>query len=171
MEFISSDTNVWIDFRVISRINLPFLLPFTYIMYAESMASELLTPVGFHEELVNAGLVGVEITYDEFTLADSWGSIYPRLSVPDRIALAIAKKRNIVLLTGDGALRKAAMRENVSVLGTIGILDKLFEGNYIQQEEYQYCLSELMKHNGAEVRLPSAELRKRLENLSQLSPY
>ena len=26
MEFISSDTNVWVDFRVISRIELPFRL-------------------------------------------------------------------------------------------------------------------------------------------------
>lgn len=37
MEYISSDTNVWIDFNIISRMNLPFLLPYTYIMYTESM--------------------------------------------------------------------------------------------------------------------------------------
>ena len=34
MEYISSDTNVWIDFNIISRMNLPFLLPYTYIMYS-----------------------------------------------------------------------------------------------------------------------------------------
>lgn len=37
MEFVSSDTNVWIDFQVIARLQLPFLLPYTYIMYTESM--------------------------------------------------------------------------------------------------------------------------------------
>ena len=44
-----------------------------------------------------------------------------KLSIYDRIALAIAKHRGITLLTGDGALRKAARAEGVHVLGTIGI--------------------------------------------------
>lgn len=167
MEFISSDTNVWIDFRVISRLSLPFRLPYTYIMYTESITSELLTPAGFQHELTAAGLVGVDITIEEFMLAESWGNVYPKLSIQDRIALAIAKERKIVLLTGDMALRKAAGKEGVSVLGTIGVLDKLFEGAYIAQEEYEYCLSELLKHNGGEVRLPSSELKKRLDSLKK----
>lgn len=112
-----------------------------------------------------AGLVSVDITIEEFILAESWGNIYPRLSVQDRIALAIAKERKIILLTGDMALRKAAGKEGVSVLGTIGVLDKLYEGKYILQDEYEYCLSELLKHNGGEIRLPSSELKKRLDNL------
>ena len=62
MEYISSDTNVWIDFNIISRMNLPFLLPYTYIMYTESMESELLNPEGFKDQLAEAGLVGVPIT-------------------------------------------------------------------------------------------------------------
>lgn len=52
MEYVSSDTNVWIDFCIIDRSELPFCLH-------------------------------------------------------DRIALAIAKERDIILLTGDGELRKA----------------------------------------------------------------
>lgn len=111
MEFISSDTNVWIDFQVIARLKLPFLLPYTYIMYTESIDSELLSPLGFRENLLEAGLVGVDITIEEFSLADSWGNTYPKLSIQDRIALAIAKRRNIVLLTGNMALRKAAVKE------------------------------------------------------------
>lgn len=56
MEFVSSDTNVWIDFQVIARLQLPFLLPYTYIMYTESINSELLSPSGFREDLLEAGL-------------------------------------------------------------------------------------------------------------------
>ena len=113
MEFISRDTNVWIDFEVISRLGLPFRLPYTYIMYTESIDSELLMPPGIKEKLTAAGLVGVDITTQEFLIADEWGKVYPRLSGPDRIALAIAKERKIVLLTGDMALRKAAEDEQV----------------------------------------------------------
>ena len=54
MEFVSSDTNVWIDFQVIARLKLPFLLPYTYIMYTESIDSELLSPLGFRENLLEA---------------------------------------------------------------------------------------------------------------------
>ena len=165
MEYISSDTNVWIDFKAISRLDLPFLLPYTYIMYEESMQSELLSPAGFYQELTEAGLIGIDITYDEFFLAESWGEKYPRLSVQDRIALAIAKSRRIFLLTGDGALRKAAHREGVNVIGTLGILDKLYNDLYISPEIYRDCLQGLQNHNGVDVRLPQDELARRLNSL------
>ena len=84
MEFIGSDTNVWIDFRAISQLSLPFRLPYTYIMYLESITSELLSPAGFQDELMAAGLVGVDITIEEFELAEAWGNVYLKLSVQDR---------------------------------------------------------------------------------------
>ena len=163
MEYVSSDTNVWIDFCTIERLNLPFLLPYTYIMHWEAIEKELLYPADLGTKLCDAGLVGVEITIDEFYLAESWGQTYPRLSVQDRIALAIAKKRGIVLLSGDAALKKAAVKEGVTTIGTIGILDKLFNENYISLSEYTFCLKKLMKCNGGIVRLPTAELEKRLK--------
>ena len=166
MEYVSSDTNVWIDFQVISRLQLPFLLPYTYLMYKESMDSELLYPSELRNDLVEAGLVGVDIDYEEFALADSWGETYPRISIQDRIALAIAKQRGIILLTGDKALRTSAMQEHVPVIGTLGILDACYKGNFISVAEYTYCLKSLQAHNGGEVRLPPQELTKRIESLA-----
>ena len=125
------------------------------------MESEILSPTGFLDELVAAGLVGVNITIEGFLLADRWGNIYPKLSVPDRIALAIAKQRGIALLIGDKALRKAASQEGVS---TLGVLDRLLNGNYIAKDEYLACITSLKQHNGYEVRLPADELDKRLDN-------
>lgn len=115
--------------------------------------------------MLEAGLVGVDITIDEFSLADSWENIYPKLSIQDRIALAIAKQRNIVLLPGDMALRKAATKEGVSIMGTLGVLGRLYEGSYITSDEYEYSLSEFLRRNGGAVRLPNSELKKRLAGL------
>lgn len=123
MEYISSDTNVWIDFMVIDKISLPFLLPYTYIMSEDAVNDELLSPAGFKDDLLRNGLVPVEYTEEEFFLADSYGTMYPRLSIYDRLALAIAKSRAITLLTGDKALRQAAKEEGVTLIGTIGILE------------------------------------------------
>jgi predicted nucleic acid-binding protein len=167
MEFISSDTNVWVDFSVINRIELPFRLPYTYIMNSDAIDDELFSPAGLRDELLRCGLVSVELTVEEFYLAEKFGPRYPRLSIYDRIALAIAKVRNIVLLTGDGALRKAANSEKVNILGTIGILDQLLDGNYIPESEYERCLLELQRHNGQVVRLPKSEINSRLQRLKK----
>lgn len=67
-------------------------------------------------------------------------------------------------MTGDGPLRKAAEQENVSVIGTIGVLDQLYEGKYIEGEEYVDCLKELLRNNGKKVRLPEKELQKRIDD-------
>lgn len=163
MEYISSDTNIWLDFVVIDRLHLPFKLPYIYLMDSDAIADELLNPPGIGNRLVRMGLQKTELTEDEFVLAEGLISKYAKLSLYDCIALAIAKVREITLLTGDGPLRKAAKAEGVQVMGTIGILDQLLSQCYIDSEEFQYCINELLKHNGKKTRLPERELRKRLE--------
>ena len=118
MQYISSDTNVWIDFAVIEKTELPFRLPYTYIMSKDAVENELLSPPGLGKELLSYGLVSVLFTIEEFSLAEEYGKKYIALSTNDRVALAIAKNRQITLLTGDGAMRKAAKAENVPVIGT-----------------------------------------------------
>lgn len=167
MQTISSDTNVWIDFRIINRLELPFHLPYIYIMYHESIDNELLNPKDLSYQLQQAGLQRVDITIEEFLLAEQYATRFPKLSIPDSIALAIAKERRITLLTGDRALRRAATAEDVPLLGTIGILDELYYGKYIPASEYIYCLEQLLHFNGGAIRLPTKELQKRLEKISQ----
>ena len=41
MEYISSDTNVWLDFATINKLEIPFKLPYTYIMNEDAIAEEL----------------------------------------------------------------------------------------------------------------------------------
>ena len=163
MKYISSDTNIWIDFNTISRTDLPFRLPCTYIMYKEALRKEIINPPELLTDLQKRGLIGVDITIEEFFYADELSKKYVKLSGYDRTALAVAKYRKIPLLTGDNPLRKAAEKEGVEVFGTIGLLDKLYEGDYINKLEYQFCLESLLEHK--ERRLPEEELQKRIESL------
>lgn len=162
MEYISSDTNVWIDFVEIDKLKLPFLLPYVYLMNEESIEDELRSPEGISYKLLELGLQKTELSTEEFFLAEEFGSKYTKTSIYDRIALAIAKKRNLILLTGDGALRKAAKEEGVVIMGTIGILDQLYDGDHIEGREYEECLRRLLEKNGGKVRLPQEELERRL---------
>lgn len=167
MEYISSDTNVWLDFVEIERLNLPFRLPYVYLMNDETVDDELLSPPGLSGELLQLGLQKTELTEDEFFLAEELASRYAKPSVYDCIALAIAKIRGLTLLTGDGPLRKAAIAEGVMVIGTIGILDQLHSGKYIEDEEYAECIQKLLEKNGGKVRLPKHELEIRLQKVKK----
>ncbi len=168
MEFISSDTNVWIDFSTINKLDLPFRLPYTYIMNGDAIDEELLSPPNLKSDLLHLGLKSVEIDGGEFILAAGYGLKYKQLSVHDRIALAIAKNRNLTLLTGDAHLRSAARKESVSVMGTIGVLDRLLAFGNISEQEYDDCLKEFLKHNGEAIRLPEDEIKKRLSAANKL---
>lgn len=162
MEYISSDTGVWLDFATINRLELPFRLPYVYLMNGDALEDELLNPPGLGEELVRLGLSKTELSEEEFFLTETLVGRYAKLSLYDCIALAIAKARGILLLTGDRHLRKAAALERVRVIGTIGILDRLREGRYVDADEYEYCIATLLNYNGGRVRLPEGELKKRL---------
>ncbi len=166
MQFISSDTNVWIDFVTIKKTELPFRLPYTYIMNHDAVDEEVLSPPGLGQELISHGLIPVKISIEEFFLAEQYGYRYKKLSIHDRVALAIAKNRQITLLTGDRALRKAAQYEGVPFIGTLGILDQLWDQKRITVDELKICLQRLLENNGGAVRLPESEILSRLLPLS-----
>ena len=164
MEYISSDTNVWIDFLQINELSLPFRLNFTYIMNTDAIDNELIEPPGLSSSLVSLGLKPVELELEELVMADEWGEKYKRLSRFDRIALAIAKSRGIVLLTGDRVLRNAAKSEKVIVIGTLGIMDMLLSEKKISKAQYKDYIKTFKALNRGEVRLPDDELDHRLDN-------
>lgn len=163
MEYISSDTNVWLDFETIGRLELPFKLPYIYLLNEDAVYDELLSPPELSKNLLALGLIATELTEEEFFLAEKYAKCFSKLSIYDCVALAMAKCRNIILLTGDALLRKVAQTEGVPVMGTIGILDRLYDGAYIVREEYLECLMRLQQYNGGKVRLPGKELERRIE--------
>jgi predicted nucleic acid-binding protein len=162
MDYISSDTNVWIDFMKIDKLDLPFKLQYVYLMENSTISEELLVPEGLNARLVKLGLKGTEMSFEEYILAEKFNSKYKRLSKHDCVALAIAKNREIILLTGDLNLRKAAQAEKVKIMGTLKILDELIGGEYISKDEYDDCLRGLSQFNGGVIRLPQEEIDKRL---------
>lgn len=162
MQYISSDTNVWIDFEQINRLDWPFALEYTYCMSCDAITDELISPPHFGDRLTALGLRSIQITDAEYLLAMGFASKYRRLSLYDRFALAIAKNRRFILLSGDGALRKAATTEGVEVHGTLWIFDKLLETGKISKDEYHEAMIDLRDDLSGTIRLPREEICKRL---------
>lgn len=159
---ISTDTNVWIDFSHVRRLSWPFKLPFTFVIEADTLATELRNP----EELRRLGLVPTDINIQETLTAIRFAGQYRALSRYDCAALAIAYERRIPLLTGDGALRKTAEKLGVKVFGTIWILDRLSEYKLIEPEDMLMCFRDLKQANHGRVRLPDRVLDERIQHLS-----
>lgn len=160
--FISSDTNVWVDFQKVGHLDYPFRLNFVYYISRDTFCEEFLTPESMKIELLKRGLQFAEMTDLEFTQAMIFQSHYRGLSQYDAFALAIAKQRGWTLLTGDMPLRKAAMRECVDVHGIIWIYDQLKDQGKMTDDEFFSAMNELIDavKNGR-CRLPMEELLKR----------
>lgn len=163
MEYISSDTNIWIDFFAVDALALPFRLDCTYLMSSDALEDEWLSPKGRGNELIELGLQAVKITTEEFYYAEEIRSRCPKLSAYDTFALAIAKFRGIALLTGDGRLRKTAIEEGVTVRGTLWIFDELLRNGILSEEEYRKFMLAMKAQNGRRIRLPEAELDRRVK--------
>lgn len=162
--FISSDTNIWVDFLLTNAIKLPFRLPHTFCMSSDAIDEELVQPRGIAQTLLKYGLQRVEITQEEFDYVLLVRENAPKLSVYDCFALAIAKMRGYILLTGDARLRKKAVEEGVEVHGTLWLFDQLKQDGIVTAEEYRGYMKELLRRTKEKdgVRLPISELNERI---------
>lgn len=134
--YISSDTNIWVDFQIVGALELPFKLSHKFYLSEETLNDELLTPPGIDKRLLNYGLITLELTDVEFFYAYDIKEKHPQLSNYDALALAIAKKRGFILLTGDKRLRNAATEEGVEVRGTLWVFDELLREEIVTEKEY-----------------------------------
>lgn len=165
MEYISSDSNIWFDFYAISKIQLPFRLDCKYVMFYEALRTEIIDPPELIDDLRRLGLIEIELSTEEFYFAAELKSKYPKISGYDAIALSVAKSRDILLLTGDNALRKAARKEGVVFMGSLGLIDRLLREEKITTAEYLDCLQNWKSSSSAGRRLPVSEIDRRIEKL------
>lgn len=163
-EYLCCDTNIWIDLANVGALVLPFKLDCKFLMYELTFCEELLRPTWICEKLEELGIELVSIEISEYELAGDYGVKYKPLSSHDCVALAIAKLRRVPLLTGDGNLIKAASKECVRVIGTIGLIDWVFGEKIISTADYVEYLKRLLSHPST--RLPISELEARISKYS-----
>ena len=162
--YISSDTNIWIDFYEIRHVDHPFLLEHEFYLSAAAYEDELIKSDELREELLEHGLRVADITDEEFTMAETYRRIYRKLSIYDAFALAIAKARSWTLMTGDHPLRTAAEREGIECHGVIWVYDELLRSGKINTESFREAMESLLVAvQDGRCRLPVNELIRRIE--------
>lgn len=131
------------------RLSWDFMAP-------DMVIAELLLPSW---GLLGMGLIEKSLPGSGMLKAVELVKKYPRPGRIDLISLVLAMQENALLLTGDEALRKAALHEGVEVHGTLWLLDAMLEGGAISKAE-GYRSLELMRDTGR--RLPKKEVSARM---------
>lgn len=124
MKLLISDANIFIDVKVGKQIEVMFQLPESFavpnILYEEELLQR-------HPELPSYGLQVLEIEERFMREAYRLRGIYTQPSQNDLFALALAKQEQCSLLTGDKKLRAVAKKEDVTVRGTLWLIERLLE--------------------------------------------
>src|ERR1017187_8290234 len=120
-----SDTSVLIDLERGGLLDAAFTLPHEFAVPDVLFDREMQGEWGDH--LVSLGLRVAEVSGEGVGNALRYRQRRPSLSVPDCFALALAKERKWLLLTGDGPLRDMASVEDVECHGLLWLLDIMEE--------------------------------------------
>jgi predicted nucleic acid-binding protein len=168
MRLLISDTNILIDMEAGALVERLFQLPVQFaipdVLYYEEIA-----PYGAN--WMELGLKLMEVSGEFVQYAAQLPIKYNQLllhksalkpSHNDYLALALAKQHQCTLLTGDRSLRAVALQEQVSVMGSIGLLCTLVEHNIISVKA---AFDALARMKVAKRWLPWAEAEKALAAL------
>ncbi len=149
-----SDANILID------IENGLLTPAVFRLSSEIAVPDILFELELRERyshLLDAGLKIKSLTPESVKKTESLTAQYPRPSMMDHSALALAIQEQCPLLTGDKDLRIAAKKENVEVHGTIWIVEQLLNQKLIQLHRAKDGF-DIMKAKGS--RLPWTDADK-----------
>jgi len=132
MQLLISDANILIDLEEGRLLSTFFTLPYQFtipdILFYEELEDQ-------HEYLLALGLCLGEL--NEITMSYVV-DLVQRVRGPSRndcFALALAKQEKCPLLTGDRALRDAAIQEGVEVRGTLWIVEEMVIGKIISKQQ------------------------------------
>jgi rRNA-processing protein FCF1 len=157
MLLLISDANILIDIEDGHLTPAIFRLPYEIAVPDILFELELREK---HGHLLEAGLKVKSLNSESAKKTESLIAQYPRPSIMDHSALALAIQEQCPLLTGDKDLRIAAKKENVEVHGTIWIVEQLLNQKLIQLPIAKASF-DTMKVKGR--RLPWADADKLLD--------
>ena len=162
MKVIVSDTSVIIDLCKVRLIEPAFSLPYEFIVPNVMFEDEFLDLSNYERgDLLASGLAVSVLSGEAVGMAVEYSAAFRRLSINDQFALALAKTtKESILLTGDKALRNAAISLAVEARGLLWLCDQMEEHQTVEAKRLGEALVALDEDEL--VRLPRAELRKRI---------
>jgi len=160
MQIIINDANILIDLLKIDIVDSFFQLPYQMHTTEEVLAEVEDPNQKVFETYINADQFQVKVfEYPEIVSITQLLEKHSSLSFQDCGCFFYSELLSSPLLTGDKRLRKAALKEKITVYGILWVFDQLLVHKIITKEIAHEKLSNLITINP---RLPKTECRKRL---------
>lgn len=163
MRVLVSDTSILIDLERSELLHAAFTLDADFAVPDLLYERELRDNSG--AELLKLGLRIEPLEEGEVESAQAYRRASPRLALPDTFALALARHRRWLLLTGDAALRALATAEQVECHGVLWLIDLMHTERAAEAVTLRQGLERLARH--PRCRLPRAEIDARLIRLGE----
>ena len=158
MALLVSDSSVLIDLERGGLLEATFQCELSMVVPDLLYERELKEFNG--QYLMQLGLSVTELTPDELTYAQETETQQPKLSLVDCFALSCARRRNHILLAGDGLLRKVAAADSVDCKGLLWLLDQMLASGKIPMTKLCDGLTRISQDKRC--RLPKAEVAVRI---------
>lgn len=152
-----SDTNIWIDFGRAGLLDALFALPFTFVS-TDIVVGELHHPDS--KGLLKRGLVVQRLTEAEVESLYELMMEHGNSALADVSCYLVAKTQGHPLLTGDGRLRKQAIKDGLQVHGALWLLDELVAHAVIKPSKAAAALQSMLEQGA---RLPTHECTQRVD--------
>lgn len=159
MILLVSDTSVLIDLERGDLLSVAFATGVPMVVPDLLYNKELEPYNGAY--YLSLGLQVLTLQPDEVSFAQLVKNERKPLSLPDCFALSCARRKDHVLLTGDGPLRAAAKNYGVEMYGLLWLLDGLAESGAATHAALYEGMTKISQ--GPRCRLPKAEIQKRLK--------
>lgn len=153
------DANILIDFLHANILKELKIRQGFRLSTTDLIADELTNPSV--ERLTMLGIIIINLPPLQIIRIYELSAIYKKLSIPDISALTVAESKELILLTGDGELRKAANEIGVEIRGTLWLLDNMIGHGIITRRAASVALELMVKKRR---RLPKKEVNKRLHD-------
>ena len=148
MLLLISDANILMDVEIGDLVAPMFSLGYQFavpdILYYEELEEQ-------HAHLLDMGLLARSLSAESVARVQTLSQIYTRPGRNDLFALALAEVEQCPLLTGDAALRQAAVAEKIEVKGTLWLIGEMVREQRITVNVARAALQK-MRANGR--RLP-----------------
>lgn len=142
MRIIVSDTSCVIDLRKAQLLEAIFRLPYAFMMPRPLFDDELLSLNDADKgDLRKRGLDVADLDGEQVKAAQGYFNQHKALNLNDCFALALADQiENVILLTGDQALRDVAESKDVETHGVLWVTDQLYDNKCCRVEQLKFAL-------------------------------
>jgi len=93
----------------------------------------------------------------EFELIAGIFDEHPGLSIPDSSVLELAIRKDAIIFSSDGSLRKISLRKNLKVRGVLWIIEELHSSNFLSKET---TIQKLSNYQTINQRAPLKEIKQ-----------